>query len=575
MADVPAHKTRATSAAPLALGVLAALLLLAAVGVGYVWYTGVSLGELGELFEQGPIEELDPAPEPHPGGARVIVFALDGVGDDVFRDAVVSGAMPHLSARLGPEGADARVYAHGWMAPDALSILPSTTVAAWTATFTGEPVAQTGVPGNEWFVRETMRFWAPAPVSVHGNADTLHALNDGLIGEAIAVPTVFESLRGRTHVSLMPVYRGADVYTVPDPTDLAALLGAMGEGLAPDTEVDEELYRHIDRDSIDSVLEASREHGRPTLQVVYFPGIDLYSHVAPNVLEEQRRYLSEVIDPAMARVFQDYEEHGEFSDTWVIIVSDHGHTPVLDDDAHALGVGTEEERDEPTALLAELGFRVRPFELETDAVDFQAVVAYQGAVAYLYLADRSTCPEEGQRCDWLRAPRLEQDVMPVVRALGLANARELADGGLGGALELILSREPRPVGEDALAYRVWDGETLVDVGAFLEAHPHPHLLQLEARMRALSQGPYGHRAGDILLLTHSGLERPLGERYYFSGPYRSWHGSPTRSDSNIVFTVLHGRADGDAVRARVRELIRREDPSQLDVAGLIAALAGS
>jgi hypothetical protein len=556
--------------------VLGLLTLIVGGAFGYLAYAGIPLSELGELFARGPIERLDPEPEPHPGGDRVIVFALDGVGDSIFHDAIASGAMPHLAARLGgSEPGDERIHARGWVAPNVLSILPSTTVAAWSATFTGEPVAHTGVPGNEWFAREEMHFYAPAPVSVHGNADTLHALNDGLIGEAIAVPTVFERLEGRSHVSLMPVYRGADLYTVPDPTAFAELFGAMSEGFAPDSEVDEELYRHIDRDSIDSVIEAFERDGLPTLQVVYFPGVDLYSHVAPDVLQQQRQYLSEVIDPAMDRVLSYYEARGESEHLWVMVVSDHGHTPVLADDAHSLGVGNAEDApDEPTALLSELGFRVRPFELETDAIDYQAVVAYQGAIAYVYLADRSSCPNEGQRCDWDRGPRMDEDVLTVVRAIDAANQRAVDDGGLGDALDLIFAREPRPIGEATLPYRVWDGERLVDVGAFLEAHPHPHLLELEERMRALSEGPLGHRAGDVLLLSHSGLDRPIEERFYFSGPYRSWHGSPTDSDSNIIFTVLSGSTDGAGVRERVGNLVGGT-PSQLDVTRVILDLAGS
>jgi len=560
---------------PLVLGgVFGLILLVAGGGLGYLEYAGIPLSELGELFAQGPIERLDSTPEAHPGGPRVIVFALDGVGDHVFHDAVASGEMPRFAARLGPaDRDDERVYANGWMAPDALSILPSTTVAAWSATFTGEPVAQTGVPGNEWFAREEMRFYAPAPVSVHGNADTLRALNDGLIGEAIAVPTVFERLGARSYVSLMPVYRGADLYTVPDPTAFAALFASLSEGIAADTEVDEELYRHIDRDSIDSVIEAFDRHGLPTLQVVYFPGVDLYSHVVPHALDEQRAYLSEVLDPAMDRVIAYYEAHGEAEQLWVMVISDHGHTPVLDDDTHSLGVGLGEgESDEPTAILGHAGFRVRPFELDTDVIDYQAVVAYQGAIAYVYLADRSSCPDEGQRCDWNRAPRLEEDVLSVVRAFDAANQLPSSDGGLGHAIELLFAREPRPFGEPTLPYQIWDGEQLVDVGAFLAAHPHPHLLELEARMRALSEGPKGHRAGDILLLSYSGLGRPVEERFYFSGPYRSWHGSPNESDSNIIFTVLSGSTGGAQIRDRVRR-VTGGTPSQLDVTRMILDLA--
>ena len=65
-----------------------------------------------------------------------------------------------------------------------------------------------------------------------------------------------------------------------------------------------------------------------------------------------------------------------------------------------------------------MGFRLRKFVLHPaeSEQDYQGVVAYQGTMAYIYLADRSTCPAKGNRCDWQRPPRLEADVMPVIRA---------------------------------------------------------------------------------------------------------------------------------------------------------------
>ncbi|MDQ3034790.1 MAG: alkaline phosphatase family protein [Myxococcota bacterium] len=553
-------------------GALVSVAVVGAGGLAYLEWADVPLDELGELVAEGPIERLDPSPEAHPGGARVLVFALDGVGAQTFFEVVEAGEMPSVGALIGEaRGEDGQLREHGWIVPDALSILPSTTVAAWSSTFSGEPVSRTGVAGNEWFVREEMRFLAPAPVSVHGGAHTLRALNDGLVGDAVQAATVYERLRGRSHVSLMPVYRGADVYTVPDPTAVSAIFETISEAVLGEHEVTEEAYREVDTGSVDSIAQAVREHGLPTLQVVYFPGIDLYTHVAREPLEAQRRYLREVLDPAIARVLELYRERGELERTWVMFVSDHGHTPVLEDDAHALGVGTS-EADEPTAILEAGGFRVRPFELEADRDDYQAVLAYQGAIAYVYLADRASCPEEGQRCDWRRAPRLEEDVLPVVRAIDEAARGERALGGLAGAIDLIFAREPRAIGQDALPYEVWDGEQLVPVREWLAANPRPDLLELADRMDALSAGPHGHRAGDVLLLARSGLDRPIEERFYFSGPYRSWHGSPAASDSRITFAVARASQDGAAIRTRVRESIG-ERPSQLDVADLILALA--
>ena len=74
------------------------------------------------------------------------------------------------------------MYEHAYSVPNAVSILPSTTVAAWSAIFTGAPPAQNGVPGNEWFVREEMKFYAPVPVSVEEMDDNRAMLIDNFVG---------------------------------------------------------------------------------------------------------------------------------------------------------------------------------------------------------------------------------------------------------------------------------------------------------------------------------------------------------------------------------------------------------
>ena len=50
-------------------------------------------------------------------------------------------------------------------------------------------------------------------------------------------------------------------------------------------------------------------------------------------------------------------------------------------------------------MLGRTGFRVRPFKQTVDEKDpFSAVFAYGGALAYVYLADRATCPGEKDVC---------------------------------------------------------------------------------------------------------------------------------------------------------------------------------
>ena len=556
-------------------GLLVALgaVLLAVGGVAlYLKLTGVPPAEVAELIGEGGEKRLRDPMLPARGGPRVLVFALDGVGEDELRSAVRGGAVPNIAAMLGAETGEPGVYERGYAVPGVLSILPSTTLAAWTSLFTGEPPARSGVPGNEWFAREERKFYAPAPVSVTESAHAVEVYTDGLLGKAIRVPTLYEQAGVRSYASLSQIHRGADLLTMPGLAAFGDLVTALARGLAGEDEVNQEAYQELDQTSIESLLGTLHKHGIPDLQVVYFPGVDLYTHVAEEPLPDQRRYLGEVIDASVGEVLQAYRAQNALEGTYVLFVADHGHTPALSDDRHALGT---EGEDEPPALLERAGFRVRPFVIEPgeDEQDYQATVAYQGAFAYVYVADRTTCPGEGDRCVWSRPPRLREDVLPVVRAFDRANRTGAGVPQLQGTLDLIFAREPRGPGEDALPFEVWDGAQLVPVGEYLARNPRPELLELEARLAGLGAGPYGHRAGDVLLLARTGTERPIGERFYFSGQYRSWHGSPTAQDSRIPLVVARLGSTGRELRNRVTAAVG-ERPSQLHIAALVESLLG-
>jgi len=160
------------------------------------------------------------------------------------------------------------------------------------------------------------------------------------------------------------------------------------------------------------------------------------------------------------------------------------------------------------------------------------------------------------------------------RRLDRDRARVVLDqteAGAGRGVARVPDRHPD--GEDALPFQVWDGEALVDIGDYLSRHPRPDLLDFERRMHELAAGPYGHRAGDVLLFARSGDTRPIEERFYFSGRYRSWHGSPDAQDSRIPLVVAHGRERGAALRARVTAAVG-DAPMQEDIPALILSLLG-
>jgi hypothetical protein len=498
-------------------------------------------------------------------GARVLVFALDGVGRDQFNEAIRKEAAKNIRQVLGvePDGTWRNAYSFD----DAISILPSTTMAVWASVYSGAPPAETGVPGNEWFDRRQRQFFAPAPVSVADTTQTVEMLTNGLVGRRIHTPTLFDLVDVRSFVSLAPVYRGADVFTTPPPESVATVFGEVAAGVLDDRPVSHDLYSGIDETSVDSVLEAFREHGIPQLQIVYFPGVDLYTHVASDPLRNQVEYIGKVLDPQIGRVLDRYRAEGIVDRTYVLFIADHGHTPVLNDDRHALG---RDEKDEPTELIQQLGFRLRPFVLGPDEAhrDYSAVVAYQGAFAYVYVADRSKCPDPGQECDWSAPPRFKEDVLPLARAFYGASKLGERVPELKGTLDLVFTRRPERPGLRARAFQVVQGNELLSIPEYLQQHPRPDLIRLTERMSWLAEGPYGDHSGDIVLLSHSGLERPIEDRYYFSGRYHSWHGSPSAQDSRVPLVVAH-TGQSRTQLSKICSEAAGAPPSVLDITPLI------
>ncbi len=531
-----------------------------------------SVLEVVAIAVQDGDRELRSPMRPIRGGTRVLIFALDGVGHDDFLEAVRSGRMPYTAELMGDETDEEGTFDRAYAAADVLSVLPSSTTAGWTSTFTGAPPGETGVPGNEWFDRDNLTFHAPNPVTTDRRYQVLGSYNTDRLGELIRVPTLHERVNVRSHVSLLQVYRGADMLTMPEAEPFGTLFRAALRNAFGADSARYRFYEKVDEVSIKSLDESLDRYGIADLQVVYFPGIDLFTHIAPSPIESQQRYLEKVIDPAIGRVLDRYEECGALERTYVLFVSDHGQTPVVPEERNALwrereGGGT------PPDLLRKAGFRVRPRSLKTggDDSDFQAVLAMQGGMAYVYLADRSTCPEAGMRCDWHRPPRIEEDLMAAARFFDEANRTGRYVPQLKGTLDLILARPDTAPGSDGPPFQVFDGGRLVSIDAYLTRRPRPDLLDLEKRLDDLATGPYGHLAGDVLLLSRMRLDEPVEDRTYFGEAFYSWHGSPNRKDSQVIMVLAHPAHSGSILKDAAGSVVGRR-PSQMDLTPLVIEL---
>jgi hypothetical protein len=536
--------------------------------------------KVGDLVLHGDTRELRQrgrdAPASSPDKPALLILALDGVDRKLLYDMLRGGELPFLSALLG---GDHGKFPHAHLDETLLSTLPSSTLAAWTTAMTGVPPAEHGIAGNEFFVRETCTLAAPAPVTFSDSAPTLAIYTDNYLSSFMTAPSVYERMRARDPhaliwVAVHQIFTGADRLLVTKPTILAhafeqVVLDAGAKLVARNS--DPGAYKKLDESVVGAVVEQLEKGPVPDVLTLYLSGTDLYAHVAEEGPDEARRaYLRAVVDPALGRLTERLKERGALDNRYVVLTSDHGHTQVVYDDAHALSTTGD---DDPPALVRKAGYRLRPFKLEVAKDhDFNAVFASGGAMAYVYLADRSMCPKEKDVCNWSRPPRYEEDVIPMAEAFYRNNEDGSLVPAMKGTLDLILTRRPKPYLEIDLPFEVYAGNgKTIPVGEYLREHPHPTYVAVEQRLRDLAVGPHGERAGDVLLLAHNGDRATPEERYYFAARYRSWHGSPSRQDSEIPFIVAHPHRESGALRVQV-ERILGQDPRQQKVTEVLLEL---
>jgi hypothetical protein len=502
----------------------------------------------------------------------MIIFALDGAVPAGLMGAIKSLEMPNVRELLGKDEGNG-LFEHGYAAPHALSVLPSSTIADWASIFTGSVPAWDGIPGDEWFDRDTATFFAPVPVSMTDVTDNTKLVTDDLVGSELKVPTLYERLGVRSYVSMLSVHRGATYFTTVSPDALSDLFTHLVAGTMTGQEPEKSLSGSLDRDSVVKLNEAVDEHGIPDLQVVYLPGIDIYTHATEDPLNSQVRYLEHVTDGAVGHVLDEYRRHNALDNTYIIFIADHAHIPTLNDEKHRLG---PDDDSSPFHAVARAGFRVRKASLLLGDMDkdFQAVLAYQGSMAYIYLADRTTCPKDDDKCDWKKPPRFEEDVIPVLKSLYLSNQSGHPVSALQGKLDLILSRQPMPPGTNALPFEVFDGKNLVPIADYLSEHPRPDLPKLSERLRWLGAGPYGNRAGDILLLPKACMNVPIESRYYFAGiTHYSWHGSACEQDGHIPFILAQANGSGQKMRT-IMNKFGGASPSEREMTPLVLSIFG-
>lgn len=521
-------------------------------------------------------ERAEGAPPSSPDRPPILILALDGVGRSLLYDMLSEGSLPALGKLLGAEGTN---FPHAYFDESRTATLPSSTISAWVTEFTGVGPAYHGIAGNEFFIRNTRELVVPITGAVNDGGPGMACFTEDYLDQFRLVPSVYERMRKADPdvliwSAMQHFHAGADRLLLTDRTVLATSLRAFTQEQIEEQvsgEESREMYANVDGEIVDEVTDELEEGPLPDVLAVYISGTDQFAHVAEIGPDAARReYLIEVVDPLIAELAEALEERDALRNRYVVVVADHGHTQVLPDDKHSLATDGPHE---PPEVLRRAGFRVRPFQVDVaEDDDFQSVITYQGAMAYVYVADRSTCAGAGQACDWARPPRYREDVLAAADAFYRNNSDGSLVPEMRGALDVVLTRRPKPYPEKDLPFAVYVGNRkLISVGAYLKSHPHPTYVDLDRRLRELGVGPAGERAGDVLLIANNGNRAQPEERYYFSPPFRSHHGSPGKLDSEIPLIVANPNMSAGAIEDVV-ERATAGDPSQQKIADVILGL---
>ena len=540
---------------------------LAALGLALVVLAGCAnlrktLGEVYDLADEGGRTELRDPMRPLQPPPRVLLIGIDGLGEERLRELLADGTLPNLAALFGADSANAAadVWRQAYPTPGVTAVFPSETAAGWAAIFTGAPPAENGIPGNEWFSRDSLTFFAPVAESVTSYEQTITIYTDSFLNRTVQAPTLFERADRRAHVALAFVYRGADLVSLPNPADVDDILLSMAQ-IAFMGKDQTELFEEMAEDAYVGVREGFEDFGVPDLQAVYFPGPDLAAHAYGGAA--QAEYLHDEVDRRIGQILELYRERDALRDLYVVLTADHGHTPRPKTAARAM-----DHEDDIRPIFDEMGVRLRGVRVGADSVGtYQAVAAFNGSTAFVYLADRSSCPGEDDPCDWA-APAREEDVLPVAQALYDASALA-PDSARTVAWSLVLARVQTD--EAPAAFQAFDGERLVPLADYLRRESRLDLHRLEERLAWLTDGPHGRLAGDIILIGTSTEGYALDERYYFGEPLRSGHGSAGPLDSLVPLVLAREGASGAAMRDRLRAAVGTE-PTQLDVTDLVLHL---
>lgn len=284
----------------------------------------------------------------------VLVVVLDGVRPDTLREALDAGHAPAL-ARLRDDGG----------AHTITTVFPSVTGLGYVPFVAGRHPAPAGIPGIRWFDRARTHIrrgghsrsyvgWAMRyfDADLDRGVETLFQHARPSFG---AMTMVAKGLRRRDWLgrSLGWQVRGARIHFAK---------GGLGRWLDWDRDVAGRVAQHV-----------RRHKPRFALTAVLTP--DKVQHAegqdSPRLLDTIR-----IGDEMVAELRADLERAGRWDETLLMVVSDHGHSPVP-------------QHDELVDVLTAQGLTVAAHPFAGKAKSADAVVMVSGnAMAHVYLDAR-------------------------------------------------------------------------------------------------------------------------------------------------------------------------------------------
>lgn len=354
----------------------------------------------------------------------LIILVADGARPDTLAAALDDGALPAL-ARLRAEGGLYTVT----------STFPSVTGPAYAPFLMGRYPGPIGLPGLRWFDRE--RTVASFPHYTRSYVGSEMRKVDRDLDPA--APTLFE-LAGPGLAALNVIGRGLDRRArlgrgvrFVSRAARTHFSGNVRGWLQIDREIGAELVRRVVRD-------------RPRVVFGALTGIDKTSHSeghdAPVVRDAMR-----IVDDTAALLRSELERAGQWDDTHLWIVSDHGHSPVR-------------QHEDLAGLLREWGHGTIAHPWVYGRGRDAAVMVSGNAMAHLYLEldrrRRPWWPELAERWGPLAAALLDR---PSVDLLLLPHGPDLCEvrsGSRGGAFV----RKSGHGADTRFAYLPQDGDPL-------------------------------------------------------------------------------------------------------------------